>query len=309
MAGLIEQQVEAYRDYLIHERRVSSNTREAYMRDIQMFIASVADNVSMVDDIRVYHVNHYMYQLKRDGRAASSIARIAASLRSFFHFCIREGNLKLDPSYEVERPKASSKAPEILSLQDTERLLALPDESNPLGIRDRAMLETLYATGVRVSELMSLNMEDVQPKLGFLRCMSGKERVVPLGQVAAEALERYLKEARPQLLSSSSQADGLETSEHTALFVNVRGQRMSRQGFWKMIKKYAEELKVSFPITPHTLRHSFAVHLLSNGADVRAVQEMLGHAELATTQRYVEHMRKSSMKDVYTSAHPRAKKK
>jgi len=139
--------------------------------------------------------------------------------------------------------------------------------------------------------------------------MSGKERVVPLGQVAAEALERYLNDARPQLLSSSSQADGLETTEHNALFVNVRGQRMSRQGFWKMIKKYAEELELSFPITPHTLRHSFAVHMLSNGADVRAVQEMLGHAELATTQRYVEHMRKSSMKDVYTSAHPRAKKK
>lgn len=309
MASLLEQQVEAYRNYLISERRVSANTQEAYMRDIAVFITAVGQGINTVDEIRSYHVNQYMYQLKRDGRAASSIARIAASLRSFFHFCIREGSLKLDPSYEVERPKSSAKAPEILSLEDTERLLSLPDERTPLGIRDRAMLETLYATGVRVSELMSLNVEDVQLKLGYLRCMSGKERVVPLGQVAAEALNRYLIDARPHFISTSSLAGEVEPGEQAALFVNVRGQRMSRQGFWKMVKKYAEQLELSFPITPHTLRHSFAVHMLSNGADVRAVQEMLGHAELATTQRYVEHIKKSSMKDVYTFAHPRAKKK
>lgn len=309
MASLLEQQVEAYRNYLMNERRVSSNTQEAYMRDIAMFIAAISEGMITVGEIRSYHVNQYMYQLKRDGRAASSIARIAASLRSFFHFCIREGSLQQDPSYEVERPKTLTKAPEILSLSDTERLLSLPDDRTPLGIRDRAMLETLYATGVRVSELMSLNVEDVQPKLGYLHCMSGKERVVPLGQVAAEALDRYLKESRPQFISSSSLVGEVEYGEQAALFVNVRGQRMSRQGFWKMVKKYAVQMELSFPLTPHTLRHSFAVHLLSNGADVRAVQEMLGHAELATTQRYVEHMKKSSMKDVYTFAHPRAKKK
>ncbi|MBG9736103.1 tyrosine recombinase [Paenibacillus alvei] len=309
MASLLEQQVEAYRNYLMNERRVSLNTQEAYIRDIAMFIAAVGEGVNRVDEIRSYHVNQYMYQLKRDGRAASSIARIAASLRSFFHFCIHEGSLKQDPSYEVERPKTSTKAPEILSLSDTERLLSLPDDRSPLGIRDRAMLETLYATGVRVSELMSLNVEDVQPKLGFLRCMSGKERVVPLGQVAAEALDRYLNESRPQFISSSSLVGEVEYGEQAALFVNVRGQRMSRQGFWKMVRKYAEQLELPFPITPHTLRHSFAVHLLSNGADVRAVQEMLGHADPATTQRYVEYMKKSSMKEVYTFAHPRAKKK
>lgn len=307
MASLMEQQVEAYSNYLVLERRVSPHTQEAYLRDIRMFIASFGDSLDTVSGIRSYHVNQYMYQLKSGGRAASSMARIAASLRSFFHFCIREGSMKQHLSFEVERPKAVVKVPGILSLKDTERLLTLPDDSNPSGIRDRAMLETLYATGVRVSELMLLNVGDVQPKLGYLRCTSGKERVVPLGQVAGDVLEQYLEKARPQFMAVAAQA-AQEAHEPLALFVNMRGQRMSRQGFWKMIKKYAERLDLAFPITPHTLRRSFAVHLLSNGADVRSVQEMLGHAELATTQRYVEHMEKSSMKDVYTSAHPRAKK-
>ncbi|WP_019422861.1 tyrosine recombinase [Paenibacillus sp. OSY-SE] len=307
MRSAIIQQLESYEQYLKQERRLSPHTLEAYIRDISTFLNAIAqEEIQSAADVRSYHVNQYLYQLKRDGRAASSISRIAASLRSFFHFFIIEGTMSQDPTLQIERPKAEAKTPHILSLQETERLLSMPDGESVQGLRDRAMLETLYATGVRVSELMALDLEDVQPKLGFLRCVSsGKERVIPLGQVAGEAIQLYLEKARPEMIGANSTS---ETAIESALFLNVRGQRMSRQGFWKMIKKYADKLDLPFPITPHTMRHSFAVHLLSNGADVRSVQEMLGHSELATTQRYVEHMKKSSMKDVYTLAHPRAKK-
>ncbi|MBN3522276.1 tyrosine recombinase [Paenibacillus apiarius] len=306
MRSTIIQQLESYKQHLELERRLSPHTLEAYIRDISAFLNAIAqEEIQSVADVRSYHVNQYVYQLKRDGRAASSISRIAASLRSFFHFFMIEGMMSQDPTLHIERPKAEAKSPHILSLEETERLLAMPDGESQQGLRDRAMLETLYATGVRVSELMALDVDDVQPKLGFLRCVSsGKERVIPLGQVAGEAIQLYLEKARPEMIGTGPASGNIEP----ALFLNVRGQRMSRQGFWKMIKKYADKLELPFPITPHTLRHSFAVHLLSNGADVRSVQEMLGHSELATTQRYVEHMKKSSMKDVYTLAHPRAKK-
>lgn len=312
----IEECIERYEQHVTQERRMSAHTRAAYLRDIRAFLG--ADTMSGLDSIaaiRPFHVNQYVFQLKREGRAASSISRLVASIRSFSHFCIREGWLDLDPTLGLERPKPEAKPPEILSPEDTERLLRLPDLATEQGIRDRAMLETLYATGMRVSELMAMNVGDVQPKLGFVHCASAnRERVIPLGQAAAEAIQRYLEESRPRLLGEES-IDGDETARNgaaaempeEALFLNLRGQRMSRQGFWKTMKKYAEHLELPFPLTPHTLRHSFAVHLLQNGADVRAVQQMLGHTELATTQRYIAQMSRTSMKDVYTHAHPRAR--
>ncbi|BFH13248.1 tyrosine recombinase [Paenibacillus melissococcoides] len=312
----IEECIERYEQHLTQERRMSAHTRAAYLRDIRAFLgADTMSGLGSIGAIRPFHVNQYVFQLKREGRAASSISRLVASIRSFCHYCIREGWLDLDPTLGLERPKPEAKPPEILSPEDTERLLRLPDLATEQGIRDRAMLETLYATGMRVSELMAINVGDVQPKLGFVRCASpNRERVIPLGQAAAEAIQRYLEEARPRLLGGKP-ANGDETSRNgaggemreEALFLNVRGQRMSRQGFWKTMKKYAERLELPFPLTPHTLRHSFAVHLLQNGADVRAVQEMLGHTELATTQRYIAQMSRTSMKDVYTHAHPRAR--
>lgn len=309
MNSLIEQQLALYIHYLEQERCLSRHTREAYIRDIRMFIAAVGESIKTVSEVRMHHVHPYFVQLKHEGRAASSMARVTASLRSFFRYCMREGTLQQDPLCQVKPPKTQVKPLAILSFEDVIRLLTLPDESTPLGVRDRAILETLYSTGFRVSELMSLNIEDVQLKLGHLYCnVSGKERVVPLGRVAVDALERYLSEFRLRILFEAHCVEDGEDRD-TALFINVRGHRMSRQGFWKMVKKYAVQLQVNFPITPHTLRHSFAVHLLSNGADVWAVQEMLGHAELASTQRYVEHMKKANMKDVYMYAHPRAKQR
>lgn len=312
----IEECIDRYEQHVTQERRMSSHTRAAYLRDIRAFLGT--DTMSDLDSIaaiRPIHVSQYVFQLKREGRAASSISRLVASLRSFCHYCIHEGWLDLDPTLGLERPKPEAKPPAILSLEDTERLLRLPDLATEQGIRDRAMLETLYATGMRVSELMAINVGDVQPKLGFVRCASAnRERVIPLGQAAAEAIQRYMEESRPRLLGEgpgngdeASRKGGAAEMPEEALFLNVRGQRMSRQGFWKTMKKYAERLELAFPLTPHTLRHSFAVHLLQNGADVRAVQEMLGHTELATTQRYIAQMSRTSMKDVYTHAHPRAR--
>jgi len=307
MTTAIQRQLQSYIDSLEAEQQLSLHTKEAYIRDVQLFITKMNNVIATVADIRPVHMNQYMNQLKSVGRAPASRARMIASLRSFFQFCIRAGVLQRDPSLQIVRPKVQPQAPAILSLADVERLLALPNQASVLGIRDQAMLETLYASGIRVSELVSLNVDDIQLKFGFLRCRAfGKERVVPLGQVATDVLERYMIGGHPQLLAVRTPEAGI--ASEVALFMNARGQRMSRQGFWKMVKKYAAQLQLPCAITPHTLRHSFAVHLLSNGADVRAIQEMLGHTELRTTQQYVHRMEKCNVKDVYTSTHPRAKK-
>ena len=203
-----------------------------------------------------------------------------------------------DPTDDLSSPKLERKLPRVLTVDEVEKLLNQPDTSTPAGIRDKAMLEVLYATGIRVSELVSLNLDDIELDEGFVRCIGkgSKERVVPMGEIAINALRSYLSKGRPKLVSNPGE---------NALFLNHHGRRLTRQGFWKIVKKYAAQLGIRKEITPHTLRHSFATHLLENGADIRAVQEMLGHADISTTQIYT-HVTKDRLKDVYARSHPRA---
>ena len=232
-----------------------------------------------------------------DGLWSSTVTRSTASIKSFYNYMVQIGAVKTNPAKAVVAMKVERKYPEILTNREVELFLDQPQCVDAKGYRNHAMLELLYATGIRVSELISLNEEDVSLSASFIRAQSkGKERIIPLYPAAVKALSHYMKEVRPQLLADP---------EETALFVNMNGERMSRQGFWKIIKYYQEKAEIDKDITPHTLRHSFAVHLLENGADLRSIQEMLGHADISSTQIYT-HVIKKQLKDVYNKAHPRA---
>lgn len=289
--------------FLREGRRLSLNTLDSYERDLSNFIEYVqAQGVTNTADIQKHHLSLYMLQLKQQGRAVATMSRHMVSIRAFFHYLVTERHVQSDPSMHLETPKQEKKLPKVLSIDEVEKVLTAPDTSTNAGIRDAAMLEVLYATGIRVSELISLNCDHINLTLGFIRCMGAadKERIVPLGAVAAEALNAYMNNVRDKLLKR----DGVEP----ALFLNLQGTRITRQGFWKIIKKYAAEAGIVSDITPHTLRHSFAAHLLENGADLRSVQEMLGHADISTTQVYVQ-LTKPRIKEVYNLTHPRAKMK
>lgn len=288
-------------DYLAAERGLSQNTLESYERDLHSFVgflSSAAQPIRVETEIKQYHIASYLGHLHQAGRANTTLSRNLASLRSFFQFLVREGVLLQDPTVHVETPKIEKKLPRVLSLTDIERLLDAPETETFAGLRDQAMLELLYATGIRVSELISIRVSDINLSAGFLRCMGkgSKERIIPVGEYAQKVLSSYLTIARPGLLRDSSD---------DSLFLNHHGTPLSRQGFWKILKKYAQEAGIIADITPHTLRHSFATHLLERGADLRAVQEMLGHADISTTQIYT-HVTRSRLKDVYRVAHPRA---
>jgi len=286
--------------YLSSERRLSRNTLESYKRDLTAFLDYVSlQGVNAVQDVHKHHLSLYLHQLKQQGRAVATVSRHTVSIRALFHYLLKERVISSDPAADLETPKQEKKLPLVLTVEQVERLLEAPDTSTAAGIRDKAMLEVLYATGIRVSELISLKLEHLNLSLGFVRCIgsSGKERIIPLGRIACDALTGYLGSMREKLLK--------QDKDEQALFLNQLGTRMSRQGFWKMMKKYAVEAGIDYEITPHTLRHSFAAHLLENGADLRSVQEMLGHADISTTQIYVQ-VTKSRIKDVYNQAHPRA---
>ena len=225
------------------------------------------------------------------------MTRSTASIRSFYNYMLREGRVKTNPAKAVTSQKVERKYPEILTNREVELFLEQPKCVDEKGFRDHAMLELLYATGIRVSELIGLNVEDVNLTVGFIRCTThGKERIIPLYTAAVKALREYMEKIRPRIIADENQQ---------ALFVNMSGERMSRQGFWKIIKYYQEKAEINKDITPHTLRHSFAVHLLENGADLRSIQEMLGHADISSTQIYT-HVIQKQLKDVYNKAHPRA---
>lgn len=247
-------------------------------------------------EVREIDLDAYLDYMERENFASSTISRSVASIRALFQYLFKEGRIDSDPSEELRPPKVEKKTPEILSVEEVDRLLKQPNADTPKGMRDMAMLELLYATGMRVSELIHLRAEDVNLTLGYVTCHDHeKERVIPIGSISRKALERYMKEARPVFLKNGDTA---------ALFTNCSGKAMSRQGFWKVLKSYAEAAGISRDITPHTLRHSFAVHMLQNGADVKSVQEMLGHSDISTTQIYL-NMNVSRMRDVYMKAHPR----
>ncbi|MFC4103796.1 site-specific tyrosine recombinase XerD [Paenibacillus xanthanilyticus] len=289
--------------YLETERQLSRNTLDSYERDLAGF-AEYAESLGLLqtEDIQQHHLTMYVQSLRQQGRAVATVSRHMVSLRSFFQYLTRGRVLVYDPSVHLETPKPEKRTPLILPVEDIEKLLAVPDGRSPAGARDKAMLEVLYATGIRVSELISLQLDDANVPLGFIRCTGtgDKERIIPLGRLACDALSAYLDGPRDSLMKG---ADG-----ERALFLNQQGHAMTRQGFWKLIKKHALEAGIEADITPHSLRHSFAAHLLENGADLRSVQEMLGHADIATTQIYMG-MGKARIKDVYNQAHPRAKAK
>ncbi|MFD2611945.1 site-specific tyrosine recombinase XerD [Paenibacillus gansuensis] len=287
--------------YLSVERGLSRNTLESYERDITKYIEFLAkEGITAWEQVTKAQIISYMLKLRQLGRASATISRTLIAVRSFHQFLVRERITAGDPTLNMETPRQEKRLPKVLSIAEVETLLEAPETSTPAGLRDKAMLEVLYATGIRVSELISLDVDSVNLPMGFVRCIGkgSKERIIPLGRIAGECLDVYIQTMRPQLLKSNR--------DEPSLFLNHHGARLTRQGFWKIIKKHAKEVSIMKEITPHTLRHSFATHLLENGADLRAVQEMLGHADISTTQIYT-HVTKSKMKEVYDRTHPRAK--
>jgi len=290
--------VAAFGGYLTAEKHASVNTVSSYLRDIHQFGDYLQQQQNCtLEKATADMVRGYMNWMQGRGKSAASITRFLASVKSFYNFLLSKGSVKTNPAKGIAAEKAEKKYPEILTSREVELFLEQPKCEDPKGYRDHAMLELLYATGIRVSELISLNLEDVDLIAGFIRCKSkGRERIIPLYRTAVKALRDYVRNIRPQIIADM---------EEEALFVNMNGERMSRQGFWKIIKYYQEKAGIQKDITPHTLRHSFAVHLLENGADLRSIQEMLGHADISSTQIYT-HVVKNQLKDVYQKAHPRA---
>jgi integrase/recombinase XerD len=286
--------------YLIVERGLSKNTIESYKRDLSQYIYYLQEVEKLKEwsEVERKHIVNHLYQLKDKGRASTTIARNIASIRSFHQFLLREHVSDKDPSVHLDSPKPERKLPKTLSPGEVDGLLSVPKRSTPFGVRDRAMLELLYATGIRVSELVNLNQVDVHLTMGFIRCIGkgDKERIIPIGKMATNAVEEYLESGRALLVKKK---------QTNALFVNHHGNRLSRQGFWKILKALAIQAKINKTLTPHTLRHSFATHLLENGADLRSVQELLGHTDISTTQIYT-HISKARLKDIYSTYHPRA---
>jgi integrase/recombinase XerD len=268
------------------------------MRDINQFAEwLVLRSEKNLTDISQKDIEEYLLKLKSSGKSSATLSRCAASLKCFFACAMESGLIKKNPASKVNLDKQSRKLPQILTNKEVELFLEQPDTTDAKGIRDKAMLELLYATGIRVTELISLNCNDINISVGIIVCRSGdRERVIPMYSVAVKSLQDYIENVRPMMIAED---------EEEALFVNVNGSRMSRQGFWKIVKAYQKKANIKKEITPHTLRHSFAAHLLENGADIHAIQEMLGHADISSTQIYTKVVKKQ-LKDVYNKAHPRA---
>ncbi len=286
-----------FEKYLREEKHASDNTLSSYMRDIHQFSAYIEEHgISLRQVIQSDIESYTKYSMSR-GKSAATVTRSTASIKSFYIFMTMKGHMSSNPAKGVTPAKVERKLPQILTSKEVELFLEQPDCTDLKGYRDRAMLELLYATGIRVSELIGLNVDDLNLSAGILHCTSkGKVRSIPLYAVAIRALNDYVSVIRPQMI---------EHPDEQALFVNVNGERMSRQGFWKLIKHYQEKAGIQKEITPHTLRHSFAAHLLENGADLQSIQEMLGHADISSTQIYSQLVNQK-LKNVYNKAHPRA---
>ncbi len=293
-----EEELAVFSEYLRVNKQLSANTVVSYCRDIRQFGEWLQrDKGYSAAEADREDVSAYLHYLQGVGKSPSTVSRCAASLKCFFACLIEQGRADQNPAAGIALEKHGRKLPSILTSHEVELFLAQPDLQDPKGIRDKAMLELLYASGIRVSELINLDLEDVNLSVGFLVCRSGeKDRVIPLYKVAVKSVQDYLLKVRPGLTMDSGE---------TALFVNISGGRMSRQGFWKIVKGYQAKAGIQKEITPHTLRHSFAAHLLENGADIRDIQEMLGHADLSTTQIYTKVIR-SHLKEIYDKTHPRA---
>lgn len=298
---MLEDHLKDFIHFLLVEKGLSENTMISYERDLKRYLSNLktVQAIKGIDEVQRTHILQFIGELKNEGKSSKTIARHIASIRSFHQFLLRDKAASHDPTVHIETPKLERNLPKVLSMEEVETLLETPKGTGHFGLRDKAMLEILYATGIRVSELIGLNLDDLHLNMGFLRCIGkgNKERIIPVGRTATEALERYLEAGRTKFPRQKSRED--------ALFLNHQGNRLTRQGFWKILKKLAFDAGIEKDLTPHTLRHSFATHLLENGADLRAVQEMLGHSDISTTQIYT-HVTKLRLRDVYSKFHPRA---
>lgn len=289
--------ISAYEQWLVREKKASNNTLCSYLRDVRQFTDWLDLEGLAPTQVTQNDIKRFASYLTKKGKSDATVVRSVASLKSFYTYMLTSHNVPVNPAKGFTPSKVERKLPEILTGKEVDLFLDQPDTSDEKGCRDKAMLEVLYATGIRVTELISLDIKDVNLSVGFIRCIGkGKERIVPLYKTAVKALATYINEVRVQLLDEPRQQ---------ALFVNMNGERMSRQGFWKIVKYYQEKAGISKDITPHTLRHSFAAHLLENGADLKSIQEMLGHADISSTQIYTQVVNQK-LRDVYAKAHPRA---
>lgn len=296
----MKNEIEDYLHFIIVEKGLAENTIISYRRDLDKYTKYLisVEQVTSIANVTRMMITNYLFILKGKGQARTTIARTIASIRSFHQFLVRERVTTKDPTLHIESPKPERRLPKVLTEKEVDALLLAPSTNSPFDLRNKAMLELLYATGMRVSELVSLKLADIHLTMGFVRCIGkgNKERIIPIGKLASEAIENYLANSRANLKKKK---------QHDFLFVNHHGESLSRQGLWKILKSVSKQAKIEKKLTPHTLRHSFATHLLENGADLRAVQEMLGHADISTTQIYT-HITKKRLKDVYAHFHPRA---
>lgn len=293
--------LEDYLHFLRIERQLAHNTLVSYKKDLTDYLKHIFEiqQLHSLDVVERQHIVLHLRKLKTDGKTPRTISRNISSIRSFHKFLIREKVTNQDPTIHLELPQLEQKLPNFLSVEELSILLDSIDLSKAQGVRDLAMFELMYASGMRISECLQLDLEDLHITMGFVRCFGkgGKERIIPLGGAAINACTKYLEESRPKFIKPSERTD--------ALFINQRGKRLTRQGIWKLLKTHATNAGIKKEITPHVLRHSFATHLIENGADLRAVQEMLGHADISTTQIYT-HVSKTRLKEVYKKFHPRA---
>jgi len=296
----VQNSIESFLNYIKYEKGLSANTITAYRRDLAKFARYLQDEcrVKTWGEVRRKHITGFLAGEMDIGAANATVARTFSSIKGLFKFLVAEDQVALNPTTDMETPKIKRKLPQVLTVLEVDKLMEQPTVTKPLGLRDRAMLELVYGTGIRVSELLAVQLEDLNAMAGFLRCVGKgrKERIIPVNQTSITWVQRYLARARPLLIKGQGER---------TLFLNAHGRKMSRQGFFKILAHYGSQAGIGKNLTPHMLRHSFATHLLENGADLRAVQEMLGHSDISTTQIYT-HLTKSRLREVYHQCHPRA---
>lgn len=293
----MEKQLKLFFEFLENDKKLSDNTSQSYKRDIKQFKEYLNQKGKDYSNITKEDMKEYIEHLQSIGKKASTISRCIASIRSFYQYELKNKKVEQDPTDQIQSPKIEKRVPSVLTSKEVALLLEQPKDVDLKGIRDKAMLEFAYATGMRVTEIISLNLEDVNIEEGYVTCKNGsKQRNIPLGTMSLKALKEYIENARGILIKDESEK---------SLFVNINGKRLTRQGFWKIIKYYKEQAHITKDITPHVLRHSFATHLLQNGADLKAIQTMLGHSDISSTQVYMQ-FQDEGLKNIYKKAHPRA---
>ena len=293
----MERQLKFFFKFLEEDKKLSENTLQSYKRDLKQFKRYLEACELHYNRVKEDDIKDYIRELQEDGKKASSISRCIASIRSFYQFVLRNKKIKVDPTAHIQSPKIEKRVPSVLTSKEVELLLNQPKDIDLKGIRDTAMLEFAYATGMKVTEIISLDIDDVNLKTGMVTCRHpDRQRNIPLGTMSLRALKEYINDARDIMIKNE---------DEKALFVNVNGTRLTRQGFWKIIKYYKEQAHITKDITPHVLRHSFATHLLQNGADLKAIQTMLGHSDISSTQVYMQ-FQDENLKSIYRKAHPRA---